>query len=948
MKKAIIKLSRLSKNHLNSIIEHFFSSFLQLIRITIVLGAILRYFLTVDETSKSINIIWNLVIITLVVMNVIIVIRNFRTLRLYQNTKWIKFQIWFDIIIISIMYYLTMSAESDLFLFYILPLFIAGEYLGRLGIIRVFISISIMMFGIIFFLSLNSPEFGSLSLDLARVFLPRWTFFLFIIFLALYKNRLVTGKMKEYEAIYNIGISILEKTGMDDRLNEIVKAAKEILNGDGSGLYLRVPGTNDVRLVASIGYDNERIPNGTIRGSDVGITGQILSNNLPFFIEADYPNSPFCIPNLSDKFLSVIEIPLSNLNPSNLNTNTQGVLTVFSNSRRGAFDDKDLLVLMRLGQLSAFTIRENILSTTESVLLEVGSALISDQDFRNLSNLILKLLRKIVPFDTASIHQLKEDQLEIVSCEGFPNFNRIIGLKFPLIPKYPNYVVISSGEPLALRDVKEEYLHFQNESNIFHSDNIVSWLGIPLIVRGKTLGMISIDRHYEMPFSFEEINHAVSFANQAAIALENAIVLDISENRASALEFLHHIVNLIISDPTYDSVLPQIVLGAIEMTNHDSSAIFIVEKKQDRYFVSESFSYPENLSLPAPNLAKLTNITRAVIDSGEVLTNAQISVDDYPKLYNAGINALIALPIIIDDSDVGSHVCGVLYVFSNQPHEFSDEEIEMLDLLVDHAAVAISNTKRFHKERSIVEELRTTEETLQRIIDLYSDQRDLARIGKIYGESVHYAKNKLGIAKRSADNIYKGFVKQNKVSETARKIISNIDDYLSVLEKLKDNAVQEIPEVFELHKIIDEVIQSKQIDQNYDLQRYYYKSKVIISGFRQQLKQVLFVVFDNALRAMGRKGGEIFVRTEYIIRNEKEAIRISVSDTGGGISNSVKKHIFELIKIEKTGGGERMGLPWARSFLRSIEGDIFIEDENGIGTTVIIIVPMDITSEFEE
>jgi diguanylate cyclase (GGDEF)-like protein len=136
--------------------------------------------------------------------------------------------------------------------------------------------------------------------------------------------------------------------------------------------------------------------------------------------------------------------------------------------------------------------------------------------------LILQQLRQVIPYDSASVQRLQDEYLEIVACQGFEESGKVVGLIFPLTPKFPNYLVATSKAPLAIEDVVQDYPHFKNEANSYESGGIRSWLGVPLIVKNEVIGMIAIDRAEVRPYTAEEIQLAMAFANQAAIAIENA------------------------------------------------------------------------------------------------------------------------------------------------------------------------------------------------------------------------------------------------------------------------------------------------------------------------------------------------------------------------------------------------------------------------------------------
>jgi len=105
-------------------------------------------------------------------------------------------------------------------------------------------------------------------------------------------------------------------------------------------------------------------------------------------------------------------------------------------------------------------------------------------------------------------------------------------------------------------------------------------------------------------------------------------------------------------------------------------------------------------------------------------------------------------------------------------------------------------------------------------------------------------------------------------------------------------------------------------------------------------------LIDNALKAVGavsqlRHG---FVDIDFFIDLQKAALLITVEDNGIGIPKQLLESgaIFRGVSgFEKRGiGGTGVGLPHIKEIVESCGGDIKIESQEGIGTKVIIKLPL--------
>jgi len=108
-----------------------------------------------------------------------------------------------------------------------------------------------------------------------------------------------------------------------------------------------------------------------------------------------------------------------------------------------------------------------------------------------------------------------------------------------------------------------------------------------------------------------------------------------------------------------------------------------------------------------------------------------------------------------------------------------------------------------------------------------------------------------------------------------------------------------------------------------------------------QIQQVLVNLSVNARDAMAA-GGILSIRAS----NDPGGVRITVSDTGCGMTDEVRRRIFEpFFTTKKPGGsllrnsGSGLGLAMVASIIRSHGGRIEVESELGVGTEFHLILP---------
>jgi CheY-like chemotaxis protein len=83
------------------------------------------------------------------------------------------------------------------------------------------------------------------------------------------------------------------------------------------------------------------------------------------------------------------------------------------------------------------------------------------------------------------------------------------------------------------------------------------------------------------------------------------------------------------------------------------------------------------------------------------------------------------------------------------------------------------------------------------------------------------------------------------------------------------------------------------------------------------------------------KGGSLTFKTELT----DAGVRVTVSDTGLGMSDNVRQHIFEPLYTTKGDRGTGMGLAVSYGIIQEHEGTIRVETGLGVGSTFVLVFP---------
>ena len=254
---------------------------------------------------------------------------------------------------------------------------------------------------------------------------------------------------------------------------------------------------------------------------------------------------------------------------------------------------------------------------------------------------------------------------------------------------------------------------------------------VPMIAGGQPVGVLSVQSYEPDAFSDEDVLVIEAVASQTAVAIRNAQLFDETTRRLAALEALQKTSLSLTTAPDPAATLENIAQVALDLIGSDALCIAIADDagapqrqvRADRLAAvfqtggpSEACAGDELPAIQERAAAEVIRTTEALI-IGDVRAHPLFAGDDY-----AG--AVAAFPM----KRMG-RVMGVFCAGYQSPRRFRDEDVRLLRLLADQAAIALENARNYQetqdrlRERTALYELaqQTTsslelEAVLQRVV----------------------------------------------------------------------------------------------------------------------------------------------------------------------------------------------------------------------------------------
>ncbi len=200
-----------------------------------------------------------------------------------------------------------------------------------------------------------------------------------------------------------------------------------------------------------------------------------------------------------------------------------GALTVQSDQPQ-AFNQADITILQTMADQLANAIgnaklyqqeqKRRLLSDTLSEVARIVSSTLEQQ---KVLDLIIAQLNNVITYHYATVMLLADNKLTLVAERG--KENGAVNYFTIAVDKHAlNAVVLHDKKPLLLPDVRYDNRWQESESVL----SIRSYINAPLLVQERPIGLLAVGRRDETPYTEEDAEIVFAFANQVAVALEQA------------------------------------------------------------------------------------------------------------------------------------------------------------------------------------------------------------------------------------------------------------------------------------------------------------------------------------------------------------------------------------------------------------------------------------------
>lgn len=228
----------------------------------------------------------------------------------------------------------------------------------------------------------------------------------------------------------------------------------------------------------------------------------------------------------------------------------------------------------------------------------------------------------------------------------------------------------------------------------YHTRNI---LCIPMKSReGKILGVIQVLNKRHGAFTAEDEQLLDALESQAAIAVQNALLIEDIRKRARTSEILLDVMRAVSSELQIDQLLLKVVSKTSEVMNADRATLFLVHRKSGELW--SRVAQGENIN--EIRVPRGIGIAGYVALSGQTVNIKDAYQDprfnpEVDKRTGYKTKTILCMPLRNDAGEI----VGVMQVLNKKHGVFTEEDEQLLDALGSQTAIALENSHLFEEIR---------------------------------------------------------------------------------------------------------------------------------------------------------------------------------------------------------------------------------------------------------
>lgn len=621
-----------------------------------------------------------------------------------------------------------------------------------------------------------------------------------------------------------------------------------------------------------------------------------------------------------------------------------GVMCVFSTVAGAKFTNAQLRAFSALADHSATAVAKADLyqqtvrrARQLATLNEVSKVLSSTLDLRPLLNIILNSAVTLLESEAGSLFLTDpgsgEHVFEVIV--GPIADRALIGTRIPARRGIVG-AAASSGKTVTVNDAAKDQRFFAeiDRTSGFITRNLIA---TPLRVGERTVGVIEIiNKRAVQGFTAEDEDLLVSFASQAAVAIENARLFsqtdEALEARVHELSEMQRIVRQLNAELDLTRVLDITLRYALENTGAEAGMVAVLEDDMLRTLVYRGYDEAAIAPWQAGVRVDEAGLLGTAVETRNVVLEGNLDqLEGAVRVTREAVGQLVA-PIRRE-----ARVLAVLVLESTIIGRLDDEAVAFISRLSDNAAIAAANAQ------------------LVRAVNAANKAKS-----ELVGDVAHELKNPMTSIKGNTNLLMSGFAGQisdmqkELLQVVARNVVrmENLVLDLTEVTRIETGQMRLELAAVDFSEIIAEAMPTLQVQieaKGQQLNEHLADDLPKAWADRRRLTQILVNLLSNANKyTLENRQIDLYVRPAENVwdpNGAPEVLHISVADQGIGILDVDKDKIFGKFfrakdKATEDVSGTGLGLNIVKTLVEMQGGQVWFDSVYGQGSTFHFTVPL--------
>jgi len=342
--------------------------------------------------------------------------------------------------------------------------------------------------------------------------------------------------------------------------------------------------------------------------------------------------------------------------------------------------------------------RQRILA---AALHDTAAALNSTLNFEEVLDRILTNLEQIVPHDSASI--------ALVDAKGMVTFVRWRGydptgddemhsLRLQVTDRDTYRIMTETGSPIIIPDTSMDKRWSRHSAYPL----IKSYAGMPIKIKGRVAGFINLDSMEPDHFTADLAYSLNVFADQAAVAIENARLYDSTRRRAEEMSILNHIGLTITAGLDMNQVLVSLYEQCRQVLPVDVFYVALYDAESGRIELPLYFRDGQDDIILPRNIHTNPGITGVVIRQRRTISLPDTLLPGVESEYNIirvggrPSRSYVGVPLILLNQ-----VVGVISMQNYEPYTYTPEQVSLLETIAIQTAIALQNARIYEQMKQM-------------------------------------------------------------------------------------------------------------------------------------------------------------------------------------------------------------------------------------------------------